>query len=163
MQAHLLRVLPRTARFGLALIAAFSLAAPAAMAQRLEIGFGKHGRHGSVGVHLGIGHARPPIVAKCKPPIVIAPPCPPPVHPPMVWVPGHWALVEKQVYVPGCVRKEYVPPVYETRTWRDYAGRLHVERIEVAPATWRTVQDPGTWRTVSEQVWVEGRWQATHL
>jgi hypothetical protein len=52
----------------------------------------------------------------------------------------------------------YVPAVYEERCWRDYAGRLHVERVRTAPAAWRTVQEPGRYECISERVWVEGRW-----
>ncbi|MBK8179930.1 MAG: hypothetical protein IPK67_13820 [Planctomycetes bacterium] len=149
MNAILRTPLARCAQACLALPLVLALAAPEAQAQKISVGFGKHGRHVSVGIGVGFG------MPHCKPPVVVAPPhCPPP----QVWVPGHYALVEKQVFVPGCVRQEYVPAVYETRTWRDYCGRLHVERIEVAPATWRTVKDPGTWRTVTERIWVEGRW-----
>lgn len=143
------------ARRALALLAVpivLALAAPAAEAQKISIGFGKHGHHGSIGVTAGFDFGR----GNCRPPVVVAPPhCPPPA----VFVPGHFALVEKQVYVPGCTRKEYVPAVFETRTWRDYCGRLHVERVQVAPATWRIVQDPGTWQTVTERVWIEGCWR----
>jgi hypothetical protein len=136
--------------FALPLVLA--LCAPTAQAQKLSIGFGKHGKHVSGRVSIGIGFGAP----HCRPPVVVRPaPCPPPA----VWIPGHYALVERRVYVPGCQRQEYVPPVYENRTWRDYRGRLHVERIEVAPATWRTVQEPGTWQTVTERVWIEGAWR----
>ena len=127
-----------------------ALSAPDAQAQRLSIGIGKHGHHGSINFSAGINFGLP----LCNAPIRVTPPnCAPPV-----WLPGHYENIERKVFVPGCVRQEYVPPVYEERYWRDYCGRVHVERIQTCPATWRTVQDPGTWKCVTERVWIEGSW-----
>jgi hypothetical protein len=133
----------------LALPAVLAFLAPDAGAQRISIGIGKHGHKGgiSAGITFGAPH--------CEPPVFCAP-----VHcaPRPVWIPGHYENVERRVYVPGCARQVYVPAVYGDRTWRDYCGRLHVERVQTCPATWRTVQDPGHWQCVTERVWVEGSW-----
>ena len=124
-----------------------ALSAPRAEAQHLPIGFGKHGHHGLIHVSAGI--------------VLGAPICTPPVYraPQPVWDPGHYQDFERRVFVPGCIRQEYVAPVFENRYWRDYCGRLHVERVMVCAATWRTVQDPGTWRCITERVWIEGSWR----
>ncbi len=143
-------VLPRSlALVAIPFVLAFS--APQAQAQRIAIGFGNHGHHGSLNFSAGIVFGAP----FCNPPIYSAP-----VHcaPQPIWIPGHYQNVERRVYVPGCVRQEYVPPVFEERYWRDYCGRLHVERIQTCPATWRTVQDPGRFECVSERIWIEGSW-----
>lgn len=124
-----------------------ALVTPTAEAQTVHIGFGKKLHHGSIGVSAGI--------------VLGAPVCRPPVHaaPAPVWIPGHYQNIERRIYVPGCTRQEYVPPVFEERYWRDYCGQLHVERVQTCPAGWRTVQDPGTWKCVTERVWVEGSWR----
>ncbi len=134
----------------LPLVVAF--VAPGAQAQQLRIGFGKQGHHGSIGVSAGIGFGAP----VCSPPIRVQRPY---CAPQPVWDPGHYQDVERRVFVPGCTRQEYVPAVFEERYWRDYCGRLHVERVEVRGAYWRTVQAPGTWKCVTERVWVEGNWR----
>ncbi|MEO6708084.1 MAG: hypothetical protein ABI054_02400 [Planctomycetota bacterium] len=137
------------ALLALPLVLAFS--APSAQAQKLSIGFGKHGHHGSINVSAGIRFGAP----ACNPPIYCAP-----VHcaPQPVWVPGHYQNVERRVYVPGCTRQVYVPALYQDRVFRDYCGNTHVERVMTCPATWQTVQDPGRWECVNERVWIEGGW-----
>ena len=128
----------------LPLVLAFS--APQADAQRLAIGFGTHGHHGSINLSAGFAFGAP----FCDQP-VYRPPQP-------VWIPGHYQLVDRRVFVAGCVHQEYVPPVFEERLWRDACGRVHVERIQTCPATWRTVQGPGKWECITERIWIEGGW-----
>lgn len=130
-----------------------ALSAPTAQAQRLSIGLGHNGKHGGVQVSADLRfgyprHANGPIR-------VVAPRC----EPAPVWVPGHYQEVSRRIWVPGCVRQEYVPPVYEERRWRDYRGCWHVERVQIRPGTWRSVEEPGTWKVVCERIWVEGSWR----
>jgi hypothetical protein len=122
-----------------------AFAAPSAAAQEFTIGFGKHGHHGSIGVSAGI--------------FLGAPVCAP-IHcaPKPIWIPGHYQIVERQVFVPGCTRKVFVPATYENRVWRDYCGQIQVVRVQTCPATWRIVQDPGRWQCVAERIWIEGSW-----
>lgn len=142
----------------LALPVVLAIAAPAAQAQELRIAIGKHGRHGSVSGEIVIGgrHGYERGAERCDPRIVVRAPAP---RPEPVWIPGHYENVERRVYVPGEIRREYVPPRYEERRYRDYRGQCHVERILVCDGYWRTVQDPGHWRCVTERVWVEGSWR----
>ena len=134
----------------LPLVVAF--VAPAAQAQRVNIGFGTHGKRGSIGVSAGFNFGAP----HGAPAILVQPPhC----APQTVWDPGHYQNVERCVFVPGCLRQEYVPAIFEERCWRDYCGRVRVDRVEVRAAYWRTVQEPGRWKCVTERVWVEGSWR----
>lgn len=126
--------------------------APEAPGQGIQIGFGKHRHsHGShkksskgfdVRVILGGGsHRHPQAHQHCDA-------C-------RRWVPGHVQVVHERVWVPGCTRQVWVPPVYETRY--DRCGNpIQVLR---SPGHYRTVQDPGRWEMQARQIQHPGRWE----
>ena len=72
-----------------------------------------------------------------------------------VWVPGHYELVQRRVWVPGAYRQVWVPPVYETRY--DYFGRPF--QVLIMPGHHVTVQDPGHWEYRDERVWRDPHWE----
>lgn len=137
----------------LALPLVLAFATPSAHAQKLVIGVGGHRGNASFGVSANFRFGQPRFTP--SPIRVVQPRC----EPAPLWVPGHYEVISRQVWIPGCIRQEYVPPVFEERQWRDYCGRLHIERIQISPATWRTVEAPGRWQSVSERAWIEGAWR----
>lgn len=124
---------------GFALTAA--LAAPAEAQRRTDwhIGVGRDTRHGHVGVTIGsrgvgvtAGYHRHPVV------------CPPSAPA------GHWETRYERVWVPGAVRRVWVPPCYATRY--DACGRPY--QALVHPGHWDTIQDQGCWESRPTRVWV---------
>ena len=72
-----------------------------------------------------------------------------------VWVPGQEQTVTRRVWVPGCSRREWVPPVTVTRF--DSCGRPYI--VCVRTGHWRTVREPGRYETRVEIEWVPGHWR----
>lgn len=70
------------------------------------------------------------------------------------WIPGHYRTVVEQVWVPGCIERRFVPPVYRT----DYNACGQPVQVMVQAGHWVNVRTPGFHRNVSRQVWVPGRW-----
>lgn len=124
-----------------------ALAAPAA-AGDLSIDFGfRHARHGN-GISIAVGYRNGHRVERnrhrhndhCQ------------------YVPGHYEVVQKQVWVPGGLRKEYRPARWG---WRyDACGRR--VRVLVRPAGYVMVQVPGHWDYVQERIWVAGYYACAH-
>jgi hypothetical protein len=128
---------------GLALAAL--LAAPAAAQRRTEwqVGVGQNTGHGHVGVTLGSGGVQ--VSAgygghRHRPPVYR--PTPPPA--------GHWETRVERVWVPGAVRKVWVPPCYETRY--DHCGRPY--QVQIHGGHWDTIQEQGCWENRETRVWV---------
>ncbi len=105
----------------------------------LGVSFGKHGKHGHVGVSVGI----PLGGSHCAPVHRHSDCC-------KRWIPGHFEVVTEQVFVPGCCRQVWVEPVYATEY--DHCGRPF--QVLVAPGHYETVQEPGHYETVQRQIWV---------
>jgi hypothetical protein len=127
-------------------VAAFLFVAgtPAQAQGGFGIGFTKFGKKSAVsvgfstgfhgGYHRGYGHhGHVVVVDRC-------------------WVPGHYQTVARQVWVPGCVERVYVEPVYDTCV--DPYG--NVTRVMVRAGYYRNVEVGGRFETVYEQVWVPG-------
>ncbi len=72
-----------------------------------------------------------------------------------IWVPGHYELVMKQVWVPGWTEKIWVEPVYE---WRD-DYRRGPYRVLIRPGHWRDVYHPGHYEMQRVRVWRPGYWR----
>ena len=70
------------------------------------------------------------------------------------WVPGHYEVVERSVWVGGGTRRTWVPAVYETRY--DGCGRAY--RVLLRDGYWRQVALPGRYERRPVRVWVPGRW-----
>ena len=113
----------------------------------IGVSFGKHGRHGGVGVGIGVplgGYSH----GRCAPvPHRHSECC-------KQWVPGRFETRCEQVFVPGCTRQVWVEPVY--RTEYDACGRPF--QVLVTCGFYQTVQDPGHYETVNRQIWIEGYW-----
>lgn len=144
MLRHVLPTRISTVASGLALAAL--LASPAAAQRRSEwqIGFGKQTGNAHVGVTVGSHGVQVSAGIRerhCPPPV--ARPCPPPPS-------GHWETRCERVWVPGPVRKVWVPPLYETRY--DHCGRPY--QVEVRCGFWDTIQEPGYWEQRETRVWV---------
>ncbi len=70
------------------------------------------------------------------------------------WVPGHFELVKRKVWIRGECRRIWLPAVFETRIGP--CGRpIRVLRVA---AHWTTVEDPGHFEDRCERVWVAGQW-----
>jgi len=131
---------------GPSLFAATLFAGAPAEAQRLQVSIGAHGQHGSIGVGFdtggrayGYGSSRGGRRTGGA-----------------VQVSGHYETVYRKVWVQGCYRKQWVPPVYELRqSCDDYHGD-HSERVLVRRGTWRQVWEPGTYVKRAVRVWVPG-------
>jgi hypothetical protein len=104
-------------------------------------GFSKFGKHSAVSVGFTTG-LRPihrgvvvvdPIPARC-------------------FVPGHYETVCSEVWVPGCSRRVYVDPVYDTCV--DPCG--NVTRVLIREGGFKVIQDRGHFETRCSQVWVSG-------
>ena len=74
------------------------------------------------------------------------------------WIPGHYETRLTRVWVPGTIRQEYVPPVYEDRC--DYYGRHY--RVLVREGYVRYIEIPGRYETREERIWIPGRWSCCH-
>jgi hypothetical protein len=101
---------------------------------------GRHGRHGSFGVSVAFPICGAPAHvhgAHCR-----------------QWIPGHFEERCEQVYVPGCTRQVWMPPVYETR----YTPCGTPIQVLVRAGYHQTIQEPGRYETIRRRVWVEGRW-----
>jgi hypothetical protein len=85
--------------------------------------------------------------------------CPPPVvscPPPCVnnrWIPGHYEIVEQQVFIPGETRRLWVDPQY-VREWHNGCPVY----IQVKNGHYRCETTPGHYETRSVQQWVDGYW-----
>lgn len=74
-----------------------------------------------------------------------------------VWVPGHFERVERQVWVEGGTRREWIPPLTR-RVCTSWGG---VREVVVRPGRWVLVPLPGRYEVRCEDVWVPGAW--THV
>ena len=70
------------------------------------------------------------------------------------WIPAHYEDRTERVFVPGCERRVWVPPVYGW--FRDPCGRLVHGCIR--PGHFAFVRDPGHYEERTVRVWVEGAW-----
>jgi len=128
---------------GLALLVAF-LAAPAVARAghddsfRFRLGFGIHAPR-PVEVYGGaeMRHGRPPMR-----------------HHRCDYVPGHYETRTVEVWVPGCWREEWVPPVYR----EIYTRGGTCTRILVRPATLNRIWIPGRCELQTTSIWVPGFW-----
>jgi hypothetical protein len=147
-------MLPRLLRPLLPLSIALLAAAPA-RAGDLSLGVVLGGRHGAVELSYGGGSkghryhgGRGPVVAGCA------------LHgrctPARIFVPGHYASVEREVWVPACREKVWVDPVYATR--HDACGRP--VRVLVCEGRWSVRVVPGHYETRCERVWVPAGYEA---
>jgi hypothetical protein len=135
--------LRRPVLFAGGLVLSALLAAPAVAQRRTEahVGLSHRTDRGHIEVSIGRGgvqvsagrhnHRRP-----------VVQPCPQPA--------GHWETRCERVWVPGPVRKVWVPPLYETRF--DHCGRPY--QVEVRCGYWDTIQEQGCWETRESRVWV---------
>lgn len=119
----------------IAAVAAVLFCTALADGQGISFSFGKHGKHKSVGVSVGIplGHHGHVHSNSCQ-----------------RLVPGHYEIVREQVFVPGPVRQVWVEPVY--RTVYDCHGHPHQE--VVAHGHWETIQEPGRYELQDRKIWV---------
>lgn len=75
------------------------------------------------------------------------------------WVPGHFELRAKRVWVPASKERVWIEPIYETRV--DYRGRTY--RVLVCEGRWELVVRPAHFEERSVRVWVGGCWSfGTH-
>lgn len=124
----------RTSFLSTALLATL---APVSLADGFGIAFGRGG--------FSIGFSSGP---------VWSPPCPPPPPPPR-WVPGHYEIVSRPVYLAGCEDRLWVPARYG---WlRDRYGRAFWGCIE--PGHFLLTRQPGHYENRDVRVWVEGGWR----
>ncbi len=119
------------------------LASAAAEAQSAAFRLQRSGRHASFSLQLG--HA--PAASAYLPGRVGCAPRP-------TWVPGHHEQVTRQVWVSGACRRQWVPPVYETR----YGPCGQPVRVLVSCGYWASMQEPGHFEARCESEWVAGRW-----
>ncbi|MEZ6013502.1 MAG: hypothetical protein R3F49_00180 [Planctomycetota bacterium] len=120
------------------------LAAPAAAQRRTEwqIGVGHQTERAHIGVSVGsrgvqvnAGYrerGRQPVVRHRPEPA------------------GRWETRCERVWVPGAIRKVWVPPIYATRY--DHCGRPY--QVEVRCGFWDTIQEQGCWESRETRVWV---------
>ena len=144
-------MLPRLLRPLLPLALALGAAAPA-HAGDLSLGVVLGGHHGGVQLSYGEGHGyhggRGPVVAGYAPRAY----CPPA----RVFVPGHYATVEREVWVPAFREKVWVEPVYTTRY--DPCGRPL--RVLACDGRWTVRVVPGHYERRCERVWVPAGYEA---
>jgi len=105
-------------------------------------GFTKFGKHSAVSVGFNSG-----FYPRHGGGVVVVDPLPG-----RCWVPGHFETVCREVFVPGCERRVYVDPVYDTCT--DPCG--NVTRTIIREGYFKVVRDAGHFETVCSQVWVPG-------
>jgi hypothetical protein len=74
------------------------------------------------------------------------------------WVPGHYDVVTRRVWVPGAHETVWQPAEWG---WRHDACGGHV-RYLVRPAGYVTIHHPGHWDYVQERVWVPGHYAHGH-
>lgn len=126
----------------LPLFATAALLAPSASAHGLEIRFGKHSKHGSIGVTYSTGERGRDRDRSFSPP-------------PRVWTPGHYETRCERVWVAGRDEQVWVPARFE---WRhDSCGRAY--QVCVNPGYWRNVSGPGRFEERQVRVWVDGCWR----
>lgn len=77
-------------------------------------------------------------------------------QPPRVWVPGRYECRVEQVYVPGCVRREWVPPLF---AWRVTSCGQRFQ-VQIRAGYWRDVATPGHYEEREVKVWVPGHWKS---
>ena len=126
-------------------LALCAVLAPAAKADGFGISYFKKSKHGGVAVsysngpHYGPGYGHGYRTHR-------APPC---------YVPGHYETVREKVWVPGCVERIWVDPVY---TWRrDEWGRTYP--VCVSGGHYETIERPGRYELRERRVWIEGGWR----
>ena len=71
-----------------------------------------------------------------------------------VWVPGHFELVERRVWIPATRKKVWIRPSYKIRY--DACGRGFKTHVG---GRWTIQTTPGHFETRSERVWVPGRYE----
>src|SRR5262245_20543018 len=134
------------------LLAFALLAAPAAHAGDLSLGLVVGGEHGRVELSYGnrgcgYGYGRPAVVRGCA----LHRSC----YPTRVFVPAHYATVERRVWVPPAREKVWVDAVYETRY--GHCGRPY--RVLVCAGRWTVRVLPGHYETRCEQVFIPGAYE----
>jgi hypothetical protein len=70
------------------------------------------------------------------------------------YVPGHYEVRTRQVWVPGTVTRVWVEPVYR----QIRIGRRGTIRICVRRGYFENVRSPGHYELRRERVWVPGHW-----
>jgi hypothetical protein len=125
-------------------IALAIVCAPAALADGFGIAFGGLFHHGAFGIGISTGPLWSPVAAA---------PCPP--VPPRRWIPGHYEIVVRPVFVAGCEERMWVPAEYG---WvRARWGRA--VWTCVSPGHYEVVRRPGRYENREIRVWVDGCWQ----
>jgi hypothetical protein len=135
------KLLGNAKRLSLGLVLMLAPAAPA-VAQGLELSFGKHSGHGAFGISFSV-----PFEAAYRPDVR--------AEPRRMWVPGRYETVEQHVWVEGGERREWIPARYETR--HDECGRP--TSVLVRQGYWKTASEPGHFERRAVQVWVDGYWR----
>jgi hypothetical protein len=131
-------------RLSLLSVALCALLAPTASADGFGISFGKTTKHGAFG--FGLSSAAP-----CAPGYGYRASCAP-----TRWVPAHYEIATRRVWVPGCRETVWIQPEYQWR--RDAFGRWF--RTCVSSGRHEVVQRPGYYKMRKVRVWVEGRFMA---
>lgn len=72
------------------------------------------------------------------------------------WVPGHYEVSERSVWVSGGTQRTWVPAAYQTRY--DACGRTY--RVLLRDGYWRQVALPGRYERRPVRIWVPGRWSS---
>jgi len=72
----------------------------------------------------------------------------------LVWVPGRYETVSRQVWIPGCVERVWIEPVFELR----YDSCGIAIRVQVCPGHWENVQRAGHYELRSVREWRPGHW-----
>lgn len=71
----------------------------------------------------------------------------------MVWMPGHYEIVQEKVWIPARKERVWVEPVYERR-------RHH--RVLIREGYYKKVIIPGYYDIQERKVWVEGRYEVVN-
>ncbi|MCA8981577.1 MAG: hypothetical protein H6831_06770 [Planctomycetes bacterium] len=75
--------------------------------------------------------------------------------PQRVWVPGHYEMRQREVVIPGCTERRWVPARFETRY--DSCGRRFT--VQISTGHWELVRQPDRIEIRTERVWVAAHWR----
>ncbi|MBI3817393.1 MAG: hypothetical protein HY286_01785 [Planctomycetes bacterium] len=117
----------------------------AATAQNIQIGFGNFG-HGKFNIGASLQFGNRGVVREVREREF---------RRREIYIPAHYEIVSRQIWIEGCFRDVWVEPVYDFR--RDACGNLI--RVVARAGYWTRVQDAGHYETVRENVWVDGRFE----
>lgn len=73
-----------------------------------------------------------------------------------VWIPGHYEIVDEQVWVPGFEERVWIEPVFELR--RDACGEAR--RVLISAGHFEVRCRAGHFELRSVRMWQPGRWVA---